>query len=70
MNDIERINFWNTEIKRGIMCIHCGSHNTEIGSELEYDDGSDEPTTDNHLVTMYYSLCKDCGDITHTHDYK
>jgi hypothetical protein len=70
MNDIERYDFWHSEIKLGVMCVHCGSYNTEIGSELEYDDGSDEPTTGNHLVTVYYWLCKDCGDITHTHDNK
>lgn len=65
MNDIERYNFW--EIETGIMCCHCGSHNTEVGSELEYNDGSDESTLDNHLVTETYWLCKDCGDITHNH---
>lgn len=68
MNEIERYNFWHSEINIGVICGHCGSYNTEIDSELEYDDGSDEPTTGNHLVTSYYWLCKDCGDVTHTHD--
>jgi DNA-directed RNA polymerase subunit RPC12/RpoP len=69
MNDIERYNFWNSEINTGIMCTHCGSRNTEQKHELEYSDDSDEPNMSNHLVSVYYYICKDCGDITDTADY-
>jgi len=69
MNDIERYNFWNRETSIGIMCTHCGSRNTEHKYELEYSDGSDEANTSNYLVTVYYYICKDCGDITDTADY-
>lgn len=70
MNEIERYNFWNREILEGITCVHCGSNSTRMSSELEYNDGSDEPTTGNHLINVHYWICEDCGDITHTHDYK
>lgn len=72
MNDIERQSFWNVELEQeiGVVCVHCGSRNTEKHSELEYNDGAGEPNTSNYLVTVYHWLCKDCGDITHSHDYE
>lgn len=72
VNDIERQTFWTTEVNQdlGVMCVHCGSRNTRLEDDLVYDDGADEPNTSNHLVTVYYYVCKDCGDITNTHDYK
>ena len=41
----------------GVMrsCIHCGNKKEfEIWTELEYDDGSDEPTTGNHLINIEF----------------
>ena len=40
------------------------SFDLERHGELEYDDGSSEPNTSNHLVMVYHYVCQDCGDIT------
>ena len=66
MNDIERQSFWTTELEQSLSkkCIHCGSFDLERHGELEYNDGSSEPNTSNHLVMVYHYVCQDCGDIT------
>lgn len=51
----------------GSACVHCGSKNTELKDELEYDDGADEPNTSNNLIKVEWLECKDCGDHTHCH---
>lgn len=50
----------------GVMrsCIHCGNKKEfEIWTELEYDDGSDEPTTGNHLINIEFVKCLKCGEV-------
>ena len=45
-------------------CVHCGNRrNFEIWTELEYDDGSDEPTTGNHLISVEFVKCLKCGEV-------
>ena len=44
-------------------CIHCGNKKAfEIWTELEYNDGSDEPTTCNHLIKVEFVKCLKCGE--------
>ena len=47
-------------------CEHCGNENQsrfESHTELDYDDGTDEPNTSNHLVEITYIECLDCGEV-------
>lgn len=45
-------------------CIHCNNKTIfELIRELEYDDGSDEPTTGNNLIAVEYLKCLKCGEI-------
>ena len=45
-------------------CVHCGNRRDfEIWTELEYDDGSDEPTTGNHLISVEFVKCLKCGEV-------
>jgi len=46
----------------GSVCKDCESTDTKIVSELEYDDGSDEPNTSNNLITVKYLYCNNCGE--------
>lgn len=49
-------------IVSGSACVHCGSLNTVAHEELEYNDGTDEPSTSNHLITVRYLNCLACGE--------
>jgi Zn ribbon nucleic-acid-binding protein len=45
-------------------CVHCGNKmDFEVWTELEYDDGSDEPTTGNHLINVEFVKCLKCGEV-------
>lgn len=45
-------------------CVHCGNKKDfEVWSELEYDDGSDDPTTGNHLINVEFVKCLKCGEV-------
>ena len=46
-------------------CVHCGNtERFETWTELEYNDGADEPHTGgNHLINIEYVKCLDCGDV-------
>lgn len=45
-------------------CVHCGNKKDfEVWTELEYDDGSDEPTTGNHLINVEFVKCLKCGEV-------
>ena len=45
-------------------CIHCGNKKDfEVWTELEYDDGSDDPTTGNHLINVEFVKCLKCGEV-------
>lgn len=45
-------------------CAHCGNKKDfEVWTELEYDDGSDEPTTGNHLINIEFVKCLKCGEV-------
>ena len=48
------------KIQAGDRCIHCQSTNTIVETETDYDDGTDEPTTGNHLITYEFLFCNDC----------
>lgn len=56
-----------TKDKGAVMrsCVHCGNaERFETWTELEYNDGSDEPHTGgNYLVNVEYVKCLDCGEI-------
>lgn len=45
-------------------CVHCGNKKEfEVSTELEYNDGSDEPTTGNHLINVEFVKCLKCGEV-------
>jgi len=46
-------------------CVHCGNtERLETWTELEYNDGIDEPHTGgNYLVNVEYVKCLDCGEV-------
>ena len=45
-------------------CFHCGNKKDfEVWTELEYDDGSDEPTTGNYLINIEFVKCLKCGEV-------
>ena len=45
-------------------CPHCGNDkHFETWTELEYNDGSDEPNTSNHLIELKFSRCLSCGEV-------
>jgi hypothetical protein len=45
-------------------CIHCGNDkHFETWTEFEYNDGSDEPNTSNHLVNVEFVKCLECGEV-------
>jgi len=50
----------------GVMhsCFYCGNRNNfETWEELEYDDGTDEPSMTNHLINVEYVKCLNCGEV-------
>lgn len=54
------------DIKKCVVrsCVHCGNDkHFENWTELEYNDGSDEPTTGNHLIEVELSKCLQCGEV-------
>lgn len=71
MNEEQKID--NAETANGIKqyvsgsaCNLCGGINTIANSELEYNDGADEPHTGgNYLITVWYLYCNDCGEHCH-----
>lgn len=55
-----------TDLEIRCSCIHCGNNDQskfEVREELEYDDGSDEPTTGNHLINVEFAKCLKCGEV-------
>mgnify|MGYP006304640719 CR=1 FL=1 len=45
-------------------CVHCGNKKDfKTWTELEYDDGRDEPTTGNHLINVEFVKCLKCGEV-------
>lgn len=45
-------------------CVHCGNDkHFETWTEFEYNDGSDEPNTSNHLVNVEFVKCLECGEV-------
>lgn len=47
-------------ISSGSKCPHCSGTNTVVETDTCFDDGSDEQTTGNHLITYEFLFCNDC----------
>lgn len=43
---------------------HCGNKNNfEVWTELEYNDGADDPAPGNYLVNVEFIRCLKCGEV-------
>ena len=45
-------------------CEHCGSTNTVVLEDSDWDDWTGEPNCTNKLISFTYLYCNDCGDTS------